>query len=65
MCTELVRTGGRPKLTGHSARVYTHIQVTEIDENEDWLKGVWTHEHTYTTPNNNGVCMCMCVCVCM
>lgn len=30
------------------------LQVTEIDEQEDWLKGVWTHEHTYATPSNQG-----------
>eukprot|EP00802_Teleaulax_amphioxeia_P018804 Tamp_19013.p1 GENE.Tamp_19013~~Tamp_19013.p1 ORF type:complete len:339 (+),score=24.63 Tamp_19013:129-1019(+) len=30
------------------------LRVTEIDEEEDWLKGVWTHEHLYPSPTNNG-----------
>ena len=27
--------------------VAVRLHVTQLDEHEDWIKGVWTHEHTY------------------
>ena len=50
--TEPIRfqAGQDPSEAGLAVR----LRVTEIDEEEDWLKGVWTHEHLYPSPTNNG-----------
>lgn len=31
-----------------------HLRVTEIDEADDWLKGVWTYTHAYSAAANRG-----------
>ncbi len=35
--------------------VAIRLRVTEIDEGDDWLKGEWTHTHTYRAANNGGM----------
>jgi len=44
----------RPGESASETGMPVGLRVTEIDEADDWFKGVWTYTHTYQAASNHG-----------